>query len=433
MSLGDKVKKLFAVALTAGLALTTAATSAAAQNEKITIEGLFFLDRNGDNTYSPDENVHANGPGVRIYVQGTNELVGSFPAGPDGKFKAVLPKGPTYAVNNNDIYDFTTSKLGYGTSESKSDANFPLRGYFLNGFTFVDSNGDGVKQENEKTHGGKVKVTGKTQTGAAVNVEAEAREDGSYLLDLPIGDLTVTAPEIKKSGLALAKPKTDHDIDWLTGTRVLAPNVNDRTQRVDLRYFEAKADIAVASAITPLKDTYTRGEQIDLELTLSNKGDVPVAPEVVLGSFFAKLVSHSDNVTVQPGTDDDFRVVSKILPGQQVEVALKIELDDVKYDEVHAMVRFVYSGGLPDVDHKNNVVSTKIKVVEKAVTSEPSAPSSTSQTAAPTTTTTPAVAQAGNKSGLASTGASPLGFIGLGALLLAAGTGAFFVARRRRS
>jgi LPXTG-motif cell wall-anchored protein len=43
------------------------------------------------------------------------------------------------------------------------------------------------------------------------------------------------------------------------------------------------------------------------------------------------------------------------------------------------------------------------------------------------------VAKAGSNSGLASTGASPLGFLGLGALLLAAGFGAFFVARRRRS
>ncbi|HUQ57554.1 hypothetical protein [Lentzea sp.] len=38
------------------------------------------------------------------------------------------------------------------------------------------------------------------------------------------------------------------------------------------------------------------------------------------------------------------------------------------------------------------------------------------------------VAKAGNSSGLASTGASPLGFLGLGALLLAA-----FSAARRRS
>ena len=132
------------------------------------------------------------------------------------------------------------------------------------------------------------------------------------------------------------------------------------------------------------------------------------------------------------GRDDEFETVSKILPGQQVEVTLKVELNDVTFDEVWPIARFNF-GHLKDVDHKNNVVRLPIKVVEKSTTTEPSAPSSTSQTAAPTTTTTPAVAKAGNSSGLASTGASPLGFLGLGALLLAAGTAAFLVARRRRS
>jgi uncharacterized membrane protein len=189
--------------------------------------------------------------------------------------------------------------------------------------------------------------------------------------------------------------------------------------------------MALTSVITPVKDTYTLGDQIDLKLTLSNKGNVPVAPTFVLGSFSAKLLSHSDNVTLQPGTDEDFTVKDKILPGKQVEVALKIELNDVTYTEVHVMTRFGF-GRLPDVDHKNNVVSTKIKVVEKSTAT----PTTTETAVAPTTTTTttsPAVAKAGNKSGLASTGASPLGFLGLGSLLLAAGLGAFFVARRRRS
>ncbi|MGW6935313.1 hypothetical protein ACWGE0_35000 [Lentzea sp. NPDC054927] len=427
------MKKVFAVAMTAALVLPVAATSAAAQNEKITIEGLFFLDRNGDNAFNEGENVRANGTGVRIRVQGTNEEVGTFPTGPDGRFKAVLPKGPTYIVNNNDMTDYTTTKIGYGTSESKSDANFPLRGYFLNGFTFVDANGDGVKQDDEKTHGGKVKVTGKSQTGADVNVETEAKADGSYLLDLPLAELTVAAPDLTQGGLALAKPKADHDIDWLTGTRKLVPDTNSRAQRVDLRYFEAKADIALAAAVAPTKDTYVLGEQIDVKLTLSNKGDVPVVPSVVMAEFVAKLVSHSDNVKFVNGSDDDFETVAKILPGEKADVVLKVELNDLTFDKVQPIVRFNY-GNLKDVDRKNNVLvpPIAIKVVEKGTTTEPSAPSSTS-TAAPTTTTNPAVAQAGNKSGLASTGASVFGFLGLGALLLAAGVGAFFVARRRRS
>lgn len=59
---------------------------------------------------------------------------------------------------------------------------------------------------------------------------------------------------------------------------------------------------------------------------------------------------------------------------------------------------------------------------------------SPTQTIAPTTiTTAPAVVNAGKKDDLALTGASPLGFIALGGLLLVAGAGVFLGARRRRS
>ncbi|NKE55605.1 LPXTG cell wall anchor domain-containing protein [Lentzea sp. PSKA42] len=90
-----------------------------------------------------------------------------------------------------------------------------------------------------------------------------------------------------------------------------------------------------------------------------------------------------------------------------------------------------FVGPFKDADRTNQGTNVKkqIKVVEKGATTAPSS----SQTAAPTTTITSAVAKAGNKAGLASTGASPLGFLALGAVLLAAGASAFFVARRRRS
>ncbi|WP_329788532.1 hypothetical protein V1227_28940 [Lentzea sp. DG1S-22] len=428
------MKKLFAVAMTAALALPVTATSAAAQGETITVEGLFFLDRNGDNLFSEGENVRASGPGVTVFVVGTNEKVGNFPTGPDGRYKAVLPKGPKYSIANSDMSDYSTTKPARGAAESASNVDFPLRGNFLSGFTFVDANDDGVKQADEKIHEGKVKVTGKTATGADFAAETGAGADGRYLLDLPFGTMTVTAPNLAKSRLALARPKSDQDVDWLTRSRAV-PFTHERNARVDLRYVDAKADMALASTLSPVKDTYTLGDRLDLKLTVSNKGNVPVAPTVVLGSFSAKLLSHSDNVTLQPGTDEVFTTVEKILPGEQTEIALKIELNDLEYTEVHAMVRFVPEG-YEDVDHKNNVVSTMIKVVEGGTTA-PTTTTSPSQTgAAPTTTTTttaPVVAQAGNRSGLASTGASPLGFLGLGALLLAAGTGVFFAARRRRS
>jgi hypothetical protein len=425
------VKKFLTVATTAALVLTATGAPAFAQDETIKVEGLVFLDRNLDRVFDAGDSARANGPGVRVINQDTDEIVGDFGTGADGRYRAVLPKGPEYTVAIWD-FEYSFNRVSYDTvTESKSDADFALFGHIVNGFSFVDANGDGVKQTGEKTSAGRIKVTGTAAGGRAVELEAQPGADGAYSLDLPNGEFTVTAADLTPGGLTLAEPKSDHDIDWLTGSRKIQQMIDHRTHRVDLRYAEAKADIALETAITPAKETYTRGDQIDLKLTLSNKGNVPVAPTFVLGSFQAKLVSYGDNVTLRPGTDEDFTVVDKILPGKQLDVALKIELNDLEYNEVHAMARFNF-GRLPDVNHKNNVAIKQIKVVEKGASTAPATPSSETAVA-PTTTTDPAVAKAGNNSGLASTGASPLGFLGLGALLLAAGTAAFFVARRRRS
>ncbi|MEU5235017.1 hypothetical protein AB0G82_38180 [Streptomyces anulatus] len=422
------MKKLFAVTMTAALALPAVATTAAAENETITIEGANFLDRNANGKFDEGETLR---PDTRMQVKDleTRQIVWDSHANRGGRYHVELRKGPKYSITV-DLGAYTAERTELIVSEDDAHADFAFTGTFLSGFTFVDSNGDGVKQADEKPHTGKVKVSGVTRANLDFNAETEADANGAYLFDLPLGDLTITAPDLRKSRLTLAEPKSANDIDWLTGTRAVGEPVSRRLQ-VDLRYVEAKADFALASTITPLEETYTVGDQIELRLAVSNKGNVPVAPTVVLGSFAAKLLSHSPNVTVED--DDVFTTVDKILPGEQAEIALKIELDDVEYAEVHAMVRFV-PGGYQDVDPTNNVVSTLIKVVGKA--GESTAPTTTTTTAPASTTTTttaPAVAQAGTRSGLASTGASPLGFLALGVLLLAAGTSAFFVARRRRS
>ncbi|RDI29698.1 LPXTG cell wall anchor domain-containing protein [Lentzea flaviverrucosa] len=427
------MKKFLVVTTTAALALLPAATAAAAQDETITVEGLFFVDRNGDNVFNAGETVRANGPGVGVYTQGTNELVGNFATGPDGRYKAVLPKGPKYLVHNREL-DYSYTVPGYAASESRTDADFPLRGIFLNGFTFVDANDDGVKQDDEKTHGGKVTVVGKMANGVDFNAETEAAPNGAYLLDLPLGEYTVIAPDLKKKQLALVKPKSDEDIDWLTGRQVVQRKTEDRNVRVDLRYFAPKADSALEGlTITPSKDTYTVGEQFDLKFKVVNKGDVPGKISVVLFQLAegdVKLISRSENVT---GRIESFESVGQILPGESITVEMRFEFLNTDLGEIYAFVR-PGVGGFTDVDTTNQGQEGRkvIKVVEKGA--ETTTPTTTTTTPAPTsTTTTQAVAQAGNKSDLASTGASPLGFLALGALLLAAGTGAFFVARRRRS
>ncbi|SDF57384.1 hypothetical protein SAMN05216553_102128 [Lentzea fradiae] len=427
------MKKHFAVALTAALVLP--ATPAAAQDETITIGGLVYLDRNVNRVFDEGDVVWTDGLSVRVSEHDTGRIIGDFGTDASGRYRVVVPKGPEYAVTYIN-QDYATNRPMYGLiTESTADADFNLIGQILAGSSFVDANGDGVKQAGERTHQGRIKVVGRSRSGRAIELETQPGADGTYSFDLPDGDFTITAPDLTAEGLALAPPRTPHDIDWLTGSHKLQQIWDeDRTDRLDLRYLEAKADIGLESAVTPVRDVYTIGDQLDLKLTLTNHGNVPVAPTFFLGSFAAKLLSHSENVTLRPGTDEDFTVNAKILPGQQVDVALRIELTDVEYTEVHALVRFNF-GRLPDVGQQNNVAVKTIKVVARPTTGPGTTtePTATTTTAAPTSTTDQAVAKAGNGSGLASTGASPLGFLGLGALLLAAGVGALFVARRRRS
>jgi LPXTG-motif cell wall-anchored protein len=427
------VKNVCAVVVTAAIVLTATGAPAAAQRDgMINISGLFYVDRNGDNAYDAGDGIRAWGPGVRITNQDTKQSF-TAPVGADGRYEVHnLPKGPTYVVENLDIINYPTTKLGFNTTETVTNGDFPLRGFTVRGLSFVDANGDGVKQADEKATTGSVKVSGTAQDGSKVDAEATPAAGGEYVIDMPIGDFTLTSPNLTGEGLALAKPKAATDIDWVSGTRELTQNVDNRTQRLDLRYFAAKADIAVEAAISPVKDVYVLGEQIDAKIKLLNKGDVPVAPSFVMSYFDAKLISHSGNITVIGR--DDYALNHKILPGGSAEVVIKFEPASTEFDVVWPLVRFNY-GGLLDVDRKNNGARIPVKVVEKSTTTDPTTPLQTTTTTAPTTTTTtqPAAVKAGNKSGLASTGASPLGAIALGGLLLVAGVGAFVVARRRRS
>ncbi|MEU0877628.1 LPXTG cell wall anchor domain-containing protein [Lentzea sp. NPDC005914] len=422
------MKKHLAVATTAAFLLAGAGLPAAAQDETITVEGVIFLDRNGNESYDAGETVRANGPGVWVTNVDTNEKVGEFGTDANGRYRAVLPKGPKYLVVNQDKNGFD---LPFGARPATEDLklDFPLWGRFIEGHSFVDTNGDGVKQDGEAPATGEIKVSGKATDGTQVDVATKPGADGLFRFELKIGDYTLTAPDLSRQGLALAKPRGSTDIDWLTGQAKIG---GDRNTRIDMRYFEPKADSALEdTTISPAKDTYTVGDQIDVKFKLVNKGDLPGKMSVVMFSIAetdVKILSRSDNVT---GTMQDFETVRKILPGESVTVEMKLELASTEVTEIYPFVR-PFVGGYKDVDHKNQGQSFRkvIKVVEKS-TATPSTPASSPETTTPTTT--PAVAKAGNKSGLASTGASPLGFLALGALLLAAGTGAFFVARRRRS
>jgi hypothetical protein len=190
-----------------------------------------------------------------------------------------------------------------------------------------------------------------------------------------------------------------------------------------------KGDFAVdVPVLTPAKDVYVLGEEADVVIKISNKGEVAEKASFVLASYDAETLSHSDNVVAYNHTGFEFETKDPIAPGTSIDVKLRIRFTKTEIESLHVIVRPSRFFKDPFSD---NVAVRKVKVVEKGA--ETTTPATTETTAVPATTTTPAVAKAGNSSGLASTGASPLGFLGLGSLLLAAGAAAFFVARRRRS
>ena len=86
-------------------------------------------------------------------------------------------------------------------------------------------------------------ITGEagTEPREQVKVETSVAADGSFNVDLPLGDYIITAPDLSKQGLALAKPLRAFDIDWVTGK---GRPLGERHARIDLRYFEPKADAA---------------------------------------------------------------------------------------------------------------------------------------------------------------------------------------------
>ncbi|MET9628692.1 hypothetical protein ABZX92_14640 [Lentzea sp. NPDC006480] len=423
------MNKHLAVATTAAFLLAGAGLPASAQDETITVEGVVYFDHNFNEKNDAGDTVRANGLGVTVTNIDAGGTVGEFRTDADGRYQAVLPKGPRYMVIlEKDGFD---APWGARPTSENLTLDFALHGSFINGFSFVDANGDGVKQDAEDPAPGEIKASGKTADGKQIDVAAKPGADGSFRFELQPGAYVVTAPDLVKEGLALAKPLGANDIDWLTGQA----NAGAGNTRVDLRYFKPKADAAVEEfAVTPAKAEYTVGDQADVKIKLTNKGDNPGALSfAVYGPV--EFLKASDNVRGL-GNAGSYETVAKLLPGESVTVDLKIEFPAVAGEgPLGTMVR-PFIGGHPDVDRSNQGprLNKLVKVVEKSTTT-PTTPTSetTPTTTTPTTTTTPAVAKAGNKTGLALTGASPLGFLGLGALLLAAGLSAFFVARRRRS
>ncbi|GGU19437.1 hypothetical protein GCM10010178_09220 [Lentzea flava] len=417
--------------------MLSAGVPALAQDEKITVEGLFFFDRNGNNVYDAGDAVRKNGRGVSVRNVDTGQMLGDFRTGADGRYRVELPKGPNYEIRNSDIFDYTSTKVGYNISESLTTADFPLRGSRVFGYSFVDANGDKVFNPGEQkqpvsdgSHSGRAWITGTSADGVEVNLLAgPTAADGTYSIeDVPSGDLTLHAPNLAYRGLVLDADTPD--VDPATLTRKLDA-FQDRQMRVDLRYLVAKSDPAlVGLTLVPAKPSYRSGEKAKAVIEVANKGNFPEKIKFILDGHNTTVDSVGDNAVRVEGNIMSLKEPLAAGATAKVDVGFTFTWDSP--DSVRALVQ--RSDSFNDADAKNNEMSIDV-TIDPPVVDTPATPSSEG-TATPTpSSSAPAPAPGGavTNEKLASTGASPLGFLALGGLLLAAGAGAYFVARRRRS
>lgn len=414
------MKKLFAVATTAALALTAVGAPAFAQDEaKISIEGLAWLDRNGNRAHDQGEVVLANEQGGTIVKVSSGEVAATYSTDANGRYKVEnLPAGK-YRVELPAIarYNSSTSHPIERTTEGGT-VNVRLYGSRVWGDSYVDANQDHTRQADEQL------LSPGTLNGTPVPMPDDK---GHFVVDdLPFGDYTFVAADHADKKLRLGD---ETNIDKVTRTEKFKLETFANFRSYDLRHVAIKGDFAVdVPVLTPAKDVYVLGDEADVVIKISNKGEVAEKASFVLASYDAETLSHSDNVVAYNHTGFEFESKDPIAPGKSIDVKLRVRFTSTEIESLHVIVR--PSKYFKD-PFKDNVAVRKLKVVEKS-TAVPTSPSETTAPTTTTTTTVPAVAKAGN-SGLASTGASPLGFIALGGLLLAAGAGVFLVARRRRS
>ncbi|MDT7790546.1 MAG: hypothetical protein QOF58_8965 [Pseudonocardiales bacterium] len=415
------MRKLFAVATTAVLLLPVAGT-AAAQEEKVFIGGLVWFDRNSDMKPNPAEPGVANEKIVKIVKEDTGELVGEYTTDKDGIYVARdLPKAK-YVVTVEVRGRYWTTTKDRATTEGGT-VDFGVRGGSLIGYSFLDQNRNGSLDANEGEHS--------LEPGTLNGKKLEVQPNNQFVVeDLPFGRYELVATDYRRDGLTLWDTKTSSGLDWVTGRRVYDIDENFSSAPIDILYFNPKGDLAITlPELSPAKDVYVVDDEADATFRITNKSEAPELPTFTTGEWAKNTLSYSAGIELVPGSWDEFAVKSPLLPGQSLDVKIRVKLSATDVEKVNVLVRPSKWGDDP---FRNNVQIRPIKVVQKGAETTTST-TSPAETTTTTTTTTPAVAKVGNKTGLASTGASPLGFLALGALLLAAGLSAFFVARRRRS
>lgn len=407
--------------------LVVAGTGTAAAQDGATVEGLVWFDRNANGKVDEGEPPLANGRGVRVF-QG-KQFIGEYGTDANGRYRATgLPAGGlTIFSHNTDVYAATTDSAFYDKGAGTYD--FGIRGGTVTGLAYVDANRDGVKQGGEEALRPAHEVGGTVATTSA---------DGTYRVeDVPEGEHTFQAADLRRPGrLSLVDSP---ELDWNTGAKRLFVGKGAEV-RLDTRYFKPRGDFAVGElAVEPAEDVHALGDEVELVVPITNRGEAPESSSFVMVDLDARFVSASDNVTVDtPELGNEFHLKERLAPGAGVEVRLRYALDRAEIKSFHVFSRPGEYFGDEDFGNNNSIrpisVSGPSTSVPPTTTTAPTSSTTAPTTATSTTTTTPAPVAGGRQgTGLAGTGAAPLPFLVVGGLLLGGGVLTYLAARRRRA
>ncbi|NUT53096.1 MAG: hypothetical protein HOV94_38290 [Saccharothrix sp.] len=427
--------RVLAAVLVAGGVMALANPFAAARENTVVLEGLVWFDRDADGLVDEGEPPLVDGDAVRVYNAATKESLGEYRTGADGRYRAEVPDVPLAFWSLNAGYYESTTKSSYNPVTGGGTFDFGLRGGTVRGFSFQDLDGDGVRQSHEPDVPGAPtvrlfldKVDGEVEVAPptrGVNGEYEFR-------DTPVGsDLSIVADAVPER--KLAPSASEYDVDPATRRKPIVVRAGETT-RVDVRYTYLKSDFQVGTPrLEPARDAYRVGDVVTFVVPLTNRGEAPDNPAMVVFGSTPEFLGANDAVAVvTPG--QEFTLRDPIAVGASAEVRLTYRLTDPEFDEFHLLVRPFSALGHRDDDLKGNhaIVSLKYTSGEQSTTTTPTTTTTAPSSTTTTTTTVAAAPVAGGTNGLASTGVAPAAFLALGLLLVGGGALTFLAARRRR-
>lgn len=396
-------------------ALLVGGVPAIAEQQSGSVTGRIWFDRDADGQQDDGE------PGYQwsktVSVTKGGEFIGYFDTNAEGRFSVTGLTAGTYRVANVQSGLFAETTAPYQditlTEGGTAEVNIGVKGGSLSGTAWVDTNANGQLDEgDERLAGETVKMVGP----AGLTGEMTTSDTGEYRFqDLPNGtnyQIVAPAPEpgLIFSPWGVIDPSTN------ASRRMQIWRGTDRT--VDIVYVEP-VDFAVGTpTVDPERASYAVGDEVTVKVPVTNKSDVADKFQLT-ASYSAGIevleVTGTSGLTLEDVSDEVLE------PGDTATVTVRLRAvgasESVLF-QVHGVTR-------QDTNPENDNGTVPLVVT---ATSAPTTQAPVQQVNNPAPQK-----KAAHPANLASTGASPVVPLTIGAGLLIAGAGTLLLLRRRTS